>query len=75
MTPPIVIELDIIKHCCPHYFLAGKILSVDKFHLQCVEEAFRTGIVVTTAFGTHTALQISSGNPLNSTDHLCLYAR
>ncbi len=48
-TPAIVIALDIIKHCCPHYFPAGKVLSVDTFHLQRVEEVFRTGIVVTTA--------------------------
>lgn len=57
-TPAIVIALDIIKHCCPHYFPAGKILSLDTFHLQRLEEAFRTGIVVTTAFGAHTAPQI-----------------
>lgn len=57
-TPPVVIALDIIKHCCPHYFPAGKVLSVDTFHLQRVEEAFRTGIVVTIASGAHTALQI-----------------
>jgi hypothetical protein len=46
---PIVIALDIIKPCCPHYFPAGKVLSVDTFLLQRVEEAFHTGIVVTTA--------------------------
>lgn len=57
-TPTIVIALDIIKHRRPHYFPAGKDLSVDTFHLQRVEEAFRTGIVVTTSSGTHTALQI-----------------
>lgn len=55
-TPPVVIALNIIKHCCPHYFPAGKLLSVDTLHLQRVEEAFRTGIVVTTASGAHTAL-------------------
>ena len=57
-TPPIVITLDIIKHCYPHYFPADKVLSVDTFHLQRVEEAFRAGIVVTTSFGTHATVQI-----------------
>lgn len=57
-APPIVITLDIIKHCCPHYFPADKVFCVDTFHLQRVEEAFRTGIVVTAASGAHTAPQI-----------------
>lgn len=57
-TPPVVIAFDIIKHRCPHYFPAGKVLSVDTFHFQRVEEAFRAGIVVTTASGAHTAPQI-----------------
>lgn len=57
-TPLVVIALDIIKHCCPHYFPADKVLSVDTFHLQRVEEAFRTGIIVTTAPGAHTVPQI-----------------
>ena len=57
-TPPIVITLDIIKHGCPHYFPADKVLSVDTFHLQRMEEAFRTGIVVTTTSGAHTPPQI-----------------
>ena len=56
--PPIVITLDIIKHRRPHYFPADKVLSVDTFHLQRVKEAFRTGIVLTTAFAAHTAPQI-----------------
>ncbi|KFT02359.1 membrane protein, partial [Salmonella enterica subsp. enterica serovar Bareilly str. CFSAN000227] len=37
-TPPIVITLTIIKHCCPHYFPADKVLSVDTFHPQRMEE-------------------------------------
>ena len=57
-SPPIVITLDIIKHCVSHYFPAGKVLSVDTFHLQRVEEAFDTGVVVTTTSGAHTAPQI-----------------
>lgn len=59
-TPLIVITLDIIKHCCPHYFPAGKVLSVDTFHLQRVKEAFCTGIVITTASGAHIPPQIMS---------------
>ena len=50
-TPPIVITLDIIKHRRPHYFPVGKVLSVNTFHLHRLEEAFHTGIVVTTTFG------------------------
>lgn len=56
-TPPIVITLTIIKHC-PHYFPADKVLSVDTFPPQRMEEAFRTGIVVTTTSGAHTSPQI-----------------
>ncbi|ELN43832.1 putative inner membrane protein, partial [Salmonella enterica subsp. enterica serovar Enteritidis str. CVM_76-3618] len=43
---------------CPHYFPAGKVLSMNTFHLQRVEEAFRTGIIVTTASGAHPAPKI-----------------
>lgn len=57
-TPAVVIALDIIKHRRSHYFPGGKALAVDTFHLQRVEEAFHTGIVVTTAFCAHTATQI-----------------
>ncbi|MDD0115947.1 IS3 family transposase, partial [Shigella flexneri] len=24
--------IDIIKHCCPHYFPADKVFSVETFH-------------------------------------------
>ncbi len=48
-TPPIVIALDIIKHGCPHDFPGGKVLPVNVFNLQRVDEAFRAGIVLTTA--------------------------
>ena len=47
-TPPIVITLDIIEHRRSHQFPADKALSMDTFHLQRMEEAFRAGIVVTT---------------------------
>ena len=57
-TPAIVITLDIIKHRCPHYFLAAKAFPVDTFHLQRMKEAFHTGIVITVAFRTHTATQV-----------------
>lgn len=57
-TPPIVITLDIIKHCCPHYFPAAKAFPVDTFHFQRMKEAFHTGIVITAAFRTHTPAQI-----------------
>lgn len=57
-APPIVITLEIIKHRHPHDFPADKALTVDTFHLQRVEEAFRVGIVVTTCFGTHATVQI-----------------
>lgn len=54
-TPTIVITLDIIKHRRPHYFPAGKVLSMDAFHLQRMEEAFRAGVIVAVAPGAHAA--------------------
>ncbi len=47
---------------------------MDTFHPQRMEEAFRTGIVVTTALilPADYGVSVSSGNPLNSTDRLCL---
>ncbi len=35
-----------------------KPLTVDSFHLQQMEEAFRAGIVVSVALGTHAAPQL-----------------
>lgn len=57
-TPAIVITLDIIKHCRPHYFLAGKAFSVDILHFQREKEAFNTGIVIAAALCTHAPPQI-----------------
>ena len=57
-SPAIVATLDIIKHCRPHDFPAGKALSVDTFHFQRVKEAFHAGIIITTAFRTHASSQI-----------------
>lgn len=57
-TPAIVIVLDIIKHHRPHYFPADKAFTVDTFHLQRMEEAFRTGIIVTATLCTHAAVQV-----------------
>jgi hypothetical protein len=55
VTPPsVVVTLDIIKHRRSHYFPADKVLAVDTFHLQRVEETFRTGIIVTATSGAHT---------------------
>lgn len=57
-APAIVIALDIIKHRRPHDFPADKALTVDTFHLQRMEEAFRTGIIVTATLCTHAAVQV-----------------
>ncbi|AKH27278.1 hypothetical protein AWZ96_21680 [Shigella sonnei] len=35
-SPAIVIALDIIKHCCPHYFPIDKVFSVETFHLGTI---------------------------------------
>ncbi len=59
-TPAIVITLNIIKHRCPHYFPIDKVLTVDTFDFQRVEEAFHTSIVITAAFRTHIATQVVS---------------
>lgn len=53
-SPPIVITLDITKHRRPHDFPADKALTVNTLNLQRVEEAFRAGIVIAIATGTHT---------------------
>lgn len=57
-APAIVIALDIIKHHRPHDFPADKAFTVDTFHLQRMEEAFRTGIIVTATLCTHAAVQV-----------------
>ena len=57
-SPAIVVTLDIIKHRRPHYFPTDKAFSMDTFHLQRVEEAFRTGIIIAAPFRAHTAPQI-----------------
>ena len=56
-SPAIVATLDIIKHCRPHDFPAGKALSVDTFHFQRVKEAFHAGIVITATFRAHASTQ------------------
>ena len=56
-SPAIVITLDIIRYCRSHYFPAGKALSVDTFHFLRVEEASRTGIIMTVTSGAHAATQ------------------
>lgn len=57
-TPPIVIAFDVIKYCCPHHIPVDKAFTVDAFHFQRVEEALRTGIIVTATFGAHAPTQI-----------------
>ncbi|GAB0822739.1 hypothetical protein ECZC05_50550 [Escherichia coli] len=57
-SPAIVIVFDIIKHCCPHYFPADKVFSVETFHFQRMKEAFHAGIIVAAALSAHTATQI-----------------
>lgn len=55
---PVVVNLDVLEHCLPHGFTRPEPLSVDRFHLQRMEEAFGTGIVKTVALGAHAAPQL-----------------
>lgn len=51
--PEIVLTLDIIKHCRPYNFPAGKMFSVNALYFQWMKEAFIVGIIVTAAFNIH----------------------
>ena len=54
----VVVNFNIFEHGLAHIFTSGKTLAVDGFHLQAVEEAFSTGIVVAVAFTAHAADQL-----------------
>ncbi len=45
-VPPllVVVQFDVFKHLVPHHIPCFKWLSVDRFHLETVEEAFCTGV-------------------------------
>ena len=54
----VVINFDIFKHGVAHLFTSGKAFAVDGFYLHGMKETFSTGIIVTVAFGAHTADQL-----------------
>ena len=57
MAPlPIVKHFDVVQDLPPS-FLSGVVMpSMNQFHLEGVEEAFRLGIILTIPLPAHTAL-------------------
>jgi hypothetical protein len=57
MAPlPIVKHFDVVKDLSPSFLSGVKMLSMNQFHLEGVEEAFRLGIILTIPLPAHTAL-------------------
>lgn len=54
---PIVIYLNILEYRRFHLLPRVEPFPVDELHFQAVEEAFRTGVIVSTALRTHAAYQ------------------
>ena len=50
-----VIHFDVLEYRYPNLLPRFKSFSVDRFHFQTMEKAFRAGIVVTTTLGAHAA--------------------
>ena len=46
-TVSIIVDFYILENGFPHFGSGCEMLTVDYFYLQRVEEAFRTGIVIT----------------------------
>lgn len=59
-VPPllVVVEFDVFKHLTSHIASRFKLLSMDRFNLEAMEEAFGTGIIITVTFGAHAALKL-----------------
>ena len=51
----VVVNCNIFEHALAYLFTSGKALTVDGFHLQAVEEAFRAGIAAAIALAAHAA--------------------
>ena len=57
MAPlPIVKHFDVVKDFSPSFLSGVKMPSMNQFHLEGVEEAFRLGIILTIPLPAHTAL-------------------
>ena len=54
----IVVDLDVFEHDTTHVIPGEETFTVDHLHLQRMEEAFGTGIVVAVALGAHAAHQM-----------------
>ncbi len=59
---PVVVNLNVLKYCLPHAFTRPESFAVDRFHLQRMEEAFGTRIVITVAPGAHATPQLVPGD-------------
>ena len=58
MTPgAIMVHFNVFENYLTHFFSGGKALTMDDFHLHCVEEAFSSGVVMAVALGAHAADQ------------------
>jgi hypothetical protein len=62
-VPPllVVVELDVLKHLAPHIVSRFKLLPMDRFNFETLEEAFGTGIIIAVAFGAYAALKLMPG--------------
>lgn len=62
-VPPlfVVVQFDVLKHLAPHIVSRCKLLPMDRFNLEAVEEAFGTGIIIAVAFGAHAARKLMPG--------------
>jgi len=57
-TGSIVFHFNVFKYRLSDMLPGGESLTVNDLDLECVKEALGPGIIVTTAFGAHTAQQI-----------------
>lgn len=51
----VVVDFDVLKHSFTYLGVGAETFTVNAPHLQTVEEALRSGVVVTTALGAHAA--------------------
>ena len=57
-TVAIIVHFYVFENYLPHFIATDNLFPIHNFHLQAVEEALGTGIVVTIAFAAHAAYQI-----------------
>ena len=62
-VPPllVVVEFKVFKHLVAYIASRFKLLSMDRFNLEAMEEAFGKGIIIAAAFGAHAAFKFMPG--------------